>query len=381
MRKKSLTALKKYRGIYYRVSTQSKWRGRYDRCYWFSIKDPVTKINFKKKCGWASDGWTPEAAQEERKAMLEQMKSSSISNIKLLKYQSLTFNDFMKDYYLPWADKNQTRSCEDHSRYRCWLKAELGKKLLKEISSFDIERIKNKMKKAGRADATIRHVIGLVRHVFNKAFDWYIWEGINPCLRVKLPQSNNARSRFLTRNEAAVLLSELRKTSLQVAHVATFALYGGLRLSEVYNLKWADVDIANGMVNILDTKNGDCRHIFITEPLQAVLNELEHGKANEFLFQTCHGRPVVWLSNTYRRVVKKLGLNDNVIDRRQRVCFHTLRHTYASWAVMAGVPIYVIAKALGHKTIAMTQRYSHLAPDSHRIAFEAVAQTGLEVKV
>ena len=107
---------------------ECKWHGRYDRCYWFSIKDPVTKITYKKKCGWASEGWTPEAAQEKRKAMLEQMKSS---DIKLLKYQSLTFNNFMKEYYLPWADENKTRSCEDHSRYRCWLKAELGKKILK----------------------------------------------------------------------------------------------------------------------------------------------------------------------------------------------------------------------------------------------------------
>ena len=71
---------------------------------------------------------------------------------------------------------------------------------------------------------------------------------------------------------------------------------------------------------------------------------------------------------------KKLGYNEGIVDRRQRVCFHTLRHTYASWAVMAGVPIFIVAKALGHKTIAMTQRYSHLAPDSHRVAFEAVAK-------
>jgi integrase len=56
------------------------------------------------------------------------------------------------------------------------------------------------------------------------------------------------------------------------------------------------------------------------------------------------------------------------------VTFHTLRHTYASWAVMAGVPLYVVAKALGHRTLTMTARYSHLAPDSHRAAFEAVAQ-------
>jgi len=41
---------------------------------------------------------------------------------------------------------------------------------------------------------------------------------------------------------------------------------------------------------------------------------------------------------------------------------------------MAGVPLYVVGKALGHKTLVMTQRYAHLAPDSHRVVFEAVAK-------
>ena len=60
--------------------------------------------------------------------------------------------------------------------------------------------------------------------------------------------------------------------------------------------------------------------------------------------------------------------------RRTRVSFHTLRHTYASWAVMEGVPLYVVGKAIGHKTTVMNQRFSHLAPESHRAAFEAVAR-------
>ncbi|MEJ2069432.1 MAG: NAD(P)(+) transhydrogenase (Re/Si-specific) subunit beta, partial [Syntrophobacterales bacterium] len=63
-----------------------------------------------------------------------------------------------------------------------------------------------------------------------------------------------------------------------------------------------------------------------------------------------------------------------IVISREKLSFHTLRHTYASWAVMAGVPPYVVGKALGHKTLVMTQRYAHLAPDSHRIVFEAVAK-------
>jgi integrase len=82
------------------------------------------------------------------------------------------------------------------------------------------------------------------------------------------------------------------------------------------------------------------------------------------------------LSKSFAATVNELKLNEGVSDPRERVTFHTLRHTYASWAVMAGVPLYVVGKALGHKTLMMTQRYSHLAPESHRAAFEAVAQAG-----
>jgi site-specific recombinase XerD len=65
-------------------------------------------------------------------------------------------------------------------------------------------------------------------------------------------------------------------------------------------------------------------------------------------------------------VVNALGLNDNVVDARYLVTFHTLRHTYASWLVMRGAPLYTVQRLLGHQTSAMTERYSHLAPDHLR---------------
>jgi integrase len=66
--------------------------------------------------------------------------------------------------------------------------------------------------------------------------------------------------------------------------------------------------------------------------------------------------------------VNELQLNDNVVDDRQKVVFHTLRHTFASWLVQAGTPIYTVANLMGHSTIAMTQRYAHLAPEGNRAA-------------
>lgn len=81
----------------------------------------------------------------------------------------------------------------------------------------------------------------------------------------------------------------------------------------------------------------------------------------------------MWLSKTFKKVVDSIGLNKGITDPRERICFHSLRHTFASWAVIAGIPLYSVGKTLGHKTAVMTQRYAHLAPESHRSVFDAVA--------
>jgi len=67
-----------------------------------------------------------------------------------------------------------------------------------------------------------------------------------------------------------------------------------------------------------------------------------------------------------------LGFNNGVADPRQRAVFHTLRHTFASWLAIQGIPIYTIAKLMGHKSIAMSERYSHLSPDSQRTAVKGL---------
>jgi integrase len=154
------------------------------------------------------------------------------------------------------------------------------------------------------------------------------------------------------------------------------SLYGGLRLGEVLSLIWSNVDTVNKIIYVQDTKNGRSRPIFITGPIQAVLNELPAGNPDELLFPSKTGNPAQWLSKSFRAVVEELKLNEGISDPRERVSFHTLRHTFASWSVISGTPLYVVGKALGHRTLVMTARYSHLALDSHRAAFEAVAQNG-----
>ncbi|MGD0828056.1 MAG: site-specific integrase [Desulfobaccales bacterium] len=367
-------SVKKYAGVYYTESTVHKWRERPDRCYWVAFKDAGKLI--WERCGWASEGWTPEAAQRRRHELLEQDRAGDYKSKKERKADQLTFGELMEKHYLPWAEKNKKHAFDDISRYIHWIKSRFATKPLKDISPLDLERLKREMREAGKSEATVRHVLCIVRQAFNKAVVWRLWAGESPCKGVSFPNPNNARQRFLSQEEATRVFESLRQRSDQVARIATMSLYGGLRLGEVLGLTWSNVDFANGIIFVQDSKNRESRPIFITEPIKQVLAELIPGTPTNPLFKTKTGNPVQWLSKSFAATVNELKLNEGVSDARERVTFHTLRHTYASWAVMAGVPLYVVGKALGHRTLTMTARYSHLAQDSHRAAFEAVAQNG-----
>lgn len=367
-------SVKKYAGVFYSESTVHKWRERPDRIYWVCFKNPQTRKLIWERCGWASEGWTPEAAQKRRYELLEQDRAGAYKPKQERKADHIVFGEVIEEHYLPWSRQNKKRYAGDEHLYRNWLKSRFADKELRDIAPLDLERLKKEMRDAGKAEATVRHALCLVRQVFNKAVVWRLWHGENPCKGVAFPIPNNARQRFLTQEEAVRLLEALRRRSPQVARIAAMSLYGGLRLSEVLGLTWSNVDFKNDIIMVQDTKNYESRPIFITDPIRTVLAELSPGTPDELLFKSKTGNPVQWLSKSFAATVSELKLNEGISDRRERLCFHSLRHTYASWAVMAGVPLYVVGKAIGHRTLTMTARYSHLAPDSCKSAFQAVAQ-------
>ena len=89
---------------------------------------------------------------------------------------------------------------------------------------------------------------------------------------------------------------------------------------------------------------------------------------HHLLFPTADGKKRAQVSRIFMKCVSQLGFNDEITDQRQRVFFHTLRHTFASWLVQKGVPLHTVAELMGDKSIAMTQCYAHLSPDSLRNA-------------
>lgn len=157
--------------------------------------------------------------------------------------------------------------------------------------------------------------------------------------------------------------------------MALLSLHCGPRAGEIFSLTWGDVDTERGILTFRDTKNGKSRHNFMTDEVRSVLERRDRKKHDDLVFPKSYikkpskaGAPRAQVSKVFNQVVKDLKFNEGVTDRRQKVVWHTLRHTCASWLVESGVDLYVVKEILGHSILQMTERYSHLSPGSLRNA-------------
>ena len=112
----------------------------------------------------------------------------------------------------------------------------------------------------------------------------------------------------------------------------------------------------------MDPKGVEGRAAFMTEKVKTMFDAMKRREPDDFVFTKENGKQLKDTPKAFAEVVANLGLNNGITDRRQRVYFHTCRHSFASWHVTAGTDLYTVKELLGHSVIAMTERYSHLAP-------------------
>jgi integrase len=278
----------------------------------------------------------------------------------------------MAEEFLKWAEENK-KDKNDRGRYENYLKKSLGDKRLIEVSPIDLERIKSAMNQRGLSPGTVKHALTLVRSIFNKATSWGRFKGVNPVKMVKLPTLNNQRQRFLSHEEAQLLLDELKKGSQTIYEISLVSLLSGLRAGEIHNLRGRDLDFENMVIHVADPKNKNSRKTFMTEEVKSVLQGRIGDDPNKFVFaprihELDHIKRV---SGFFQRTANEL-FNEGIEDRRQRVVFHTLRHSFGSWLAIQGTPILTIKELMGHKTLNMTLRYAHLSPSPQKDAVAAL---------
>lgn len=316
-------------------------------------------IHYYRLCICVRTGIGARTLAEQRRLQQEEVEEKEAAIIQHEKEQ-ITFSKYFKQTL---SDKRESERKIEEYNFKAWIEPAIGQLPLKDISPFILEKLKKQMKDAGKAPATIRRVFNVISPVFSYAKKRDLYNGDNPVAKVEIPSEDNRRSRFLSQEESITLLEELCKVSTTARDMALISLHCGLRAGEIFKLTWNDVDFRNETILIKDTKSGRNRHAIMTQEVKAMLERRRGLNAFGLVFLSRTGEQITEVSDAFARAVARLGFNEGVTDRRQKVVFHTLRHTYASWLVMSGVDLYTVQRLMGHSTISMTERYSHLAPD------------------
>ena len=316
-----LIKIKKFQGIYYRESTKNRHQGKPDRCYYTTYRDNSKKF-VREKVGWASEGYTAQLAAQIRSERIRAIRHGE--EIQPKKKAEMTFGEAWERYEA-WIEGARKTTRHEKARYKKYLQKPFSKLPLSKVSPDKIEKLKSSLFDEGLSPATTKHVLIIIRQVYNKMIDLDLWQGRNPVKNVKLPRLNNARERFLTFQEANNLLMALRHKSQNLYEISLLSLHTGMRAGEIFGLRWGHIDTENGLIHIADPKGGDPRKAVMTGTVKEVLQEKNIGLPGSLVFEARGGGMIKGVSAVYYRTVKELGFNDGIDDRRQLVSFHTLR--------------------------------------------------------
>jgi integrase len=188
------------------------------------------------------------------------------------------------------------------------------------------------------------------------------WRRVKP-----FPGTVSARVRYLTIQEARRLI---KASSSEFRPLVQAALATGCRYGELGRLAVSDFNPTAGTLHIRDSKSGKPRHVVLTQEGIALFRQLAAGRVGaDLFFQAPRGGP--WLRSCQERPMREACARAKISPPAG---FHVLRHTWASLSVMAGMPLVVVAKNLGHANARMVEaHYGHLSQDFIANAIRASA--------
>ena len=295
-----------------------------------------------------------EAVLGKRKVQIAEGKFLDVSGRAKIKFESLTAE------YLEFSKINKRSWRRDQVSIKN-LKAVFGGRYLSEIAPLKIEHYKAK-RKDEVTPASVNRELACLKHMFTKAVEWGMARE-NPARKVKLFRENNARLRYLTPEEAKRLIDA---ATPHLKPILIVALNTGMRKGEILKLKWEDIHWKRGVILLTDTKNSQWREVPMNGVLTETLRDMMKRSDSPYVFMSWTGKPFTEVRKSFESASRVAGIED--------FRFHDLRHTFASQSVMAGVDLTTVGEILGHKSIAMTMRYSHLSPLHKKQAVEKLEE-------
>lgn len=294
--------------------------------------------------------------------------------------QRITVAELIDRYIANELPNKKPRVQKDMLRALKWYRNEIGHLNVINVKSSDLvacrEKLSQKKKEVPMINgkikildktispATVNHYMAYMQVVFTYAVNELEIIQINPMSKVKKRPLDNARTRFLELKEITKLLNACKEESYELFLCVLIGLLADARKSEILKLTWKNVDFERRLFYFLDRKNKQDINVPIHDYLYEELKNYKQSGVvrhlgKDYLFADANGNPKESLiGKLFPKVVKKCGIED--------FRFHDLRHTGASWQAMSGVSQTITQKILGHKTPAMTNRYSHLKDEGLR---------------
>ena len=326
-------------------------------------------------------GFPPESASFERLTDAKEWAKKTEANMKAGRHfgasKRHTFNE-LADEYLPHA--------KDTVRLAYW-RGIFGADTLDTITPARISKQRDKLlsedtprfatpatgnaeldakrEKAKRTGATVNRYLASLSACLVYGVKTLQWIERNPCERIANPAESNGRVRFLSDDERTALLAACKPhDDLYLAVV--LALSTGARQAEIMTLRYGQIDFGRKVITLTQTKNGETRALPLVSTAFTLLQERAKVRSltDDRVFpptSRATKSECLDLRQPWEKALKAAGIAD--------FHWHDLRHTAASYLAMSGVSLVEISKILGHRTMQMVSRYSHLS-DGH------IVQTG-----
>lgn len=310
--------------------------------------------------------------------------------------QENTVESFWDRVYWPERSSygNPTNNKSILGSFNRWIRKTIGHIPLQELTSEDIKRMTDGVKAAGMKPRTIDSAYKILQAEWNRAITYLanknkillpVFPGKE--IKKKLPKQNNQKICWLERHEASLLLDTLYNwrqcCARQGIHLkgpdtkeaygmTVLSLFSGLRLGDICKLTWRDVESA--YAHAKNPKGGVAYGIHLDIAMVAPMLEerrsfFPHAKPTDTVFKNTIGEPWKAAPDDFADAVDELGFNFNarrIGEPLEKIDFHSLRHTFASWLSMAGTNLQTLMLLMGHKSINLTLRYARLNPSYTR---------------